>query len=69
MISSTIVLAGFLLAHRLRLSDSGVTWLTWWLADAAAALLIVPAVVLWVTTPAQFFQLETTGTDRSMCSR
>jgi len=59
MISSAIVLAGFIIAHRLKLSDSGVTWLTWWLADAAAALLIVPAIVLWVTTPLRaFFSLR-----------
>src|SRR6202165_4655010 len=47
MISSTIALAGFILANKLSFSDSVVTWLTWWLADAAATLVIAPVVVLW----------------------
>jgi PAS domain S-box-containing protein len=47
MISSAIVLAGFILANKLSLSDSVVTWLTWWLADAAGTLVIAPVVVLW----------------------
>jgi PAS domain S-box-containing protein len=51
MISSAIVLAGFILANKLSLSDSVVTWLTWWLADAAGTLVIAPVVVLWAMIP------------------
>src|SRR6266850_6301459 len=51
MISSTIVLAGFILANKLSFSDSVVTWLTWWLADAAGTLVIAPVVVLWAMMP------------------
>ena len=51
MISSTIVLAGFILANNLSFSDSVVTWLTWWLADAAGTLVIAPVVVLWAMIP------------------
>jgi PAS domain S-box-containing protein len=51
MISSTIVLAGFILANKLSFSDSVVTWLTWWLGDAAGTLVIAPAVVLWAMMP------------------
>ena len=51
MISSSMVLAGFILANRLSVSDSVVTWSTWWLADAAGTLLIAPVVVLWGTMP------------------
>src|SRR5262249_51628039 len=47
MISSLIALAGFILANKPTISDSVVTWLTWWLADAAATLVITPVVVLW----------------------
>ncbi|WFU42407.1 MASE1 domain-containing protein [Bradyrhizobium sp. CB82] len=47
VISSTIVVAGFVLATTLNLSDSVVTWLAWWLADAAGTLVIAPVVVLW----------------------
>ena len=40
IISSTIALAGFILANTPSFSDSVVTWLTWWLADAAGTLVI-----------------------------
>src|SRR6267154_2040016 len=55
MISSTIALAGFILANTLSFYDSVVTWLTWWLADAAGTLVIAPAVVLWATMPLRSF--------------
>ena len=51
IISSTIALAGFILANTLSFSNSVVTWLTWWLADAAGTLVIAPVVVLWATMP------------------
>lgn len=51
MISSTIVLAGFILANKQSFSAPVVTWLTWWLADAAGTLLIAPVVVLWAMMP------------------
>ncbi len=51
MISSTVVFAGFILANKLSLSDSFVTWLTWWLADAAGTLVIAPVIVLWAAMP------------------
>jgi PAS domain S-box-containing protein len=47
VISSTIVLAGFIFTNKLSSSDSVVTWVTWWLADAAGTLVIAPVVVLW----------------------
>src|SRR4051794_21108844 len=34
MISSAIALAGYIFANQPGFSDSVVTWLTWWLADA-----------------------------------
>src|SRR5260370_205239 len=55
MISPTIVLAGFILANKLSFSDSVVTWLTWWLADAAGTLVIDPVVVLWAMMPLRSF--------------
>src|SRR5258708_19418860 len=55
MISSTIAMAGFILANKLSFSDSVVTWLTWWLADAAGALVIAPVVVLWAMMPLRIF--------------
>ena len=55
MISSTIALLGFILADKLSFSDSVVTWLTWWFADAAGTLVIAPAVMLWAMTPLRSF--------------
>src|SRR5205823_8976305 len=55
MISSTVAMAGFILANTLSFSDSVVTWLTWWLADAAGTLVIAPVVVLWAMMPLRSF--------------
>src|SRR5258705_8934754 len=55
IISSTTALAGFILANTLSFSDSVVTWLTWWLADAAGTLVIAPVVVLWAIMPLRSF--------------
>ncbi|WP_076863402.1 MASE1 domain-containing protein [Bradyrhizobium mercantei] len=49
IISSTIALAGFTLVNESSLSDSVVTGLSWWHADAAGALVIAPVIVLWAT--------------------
>jgi PAS domain S-box-containing protein len=55
IISSTVALAGFILANTSDFSESVVTWLTWWLADAAGNLVIAPVVVLWATMPLRGF--------------
>ncbi|WMT77964.1 MASE1 domain-containing protein [Bradyrhizobium sp. Ash2021] len=55
IISSTVALAGFVLANTPGLYDSVFTWLTWWLADAAGTLVIAPVVVLWATMPLRGF--------------
>ncbi|WP_338824059.1 MASE1 domain-containing protein [Bradyrhizobium septentrionale] len=55
IISSTIALAGVTLANESSLSDSVVAGLTWWLADAAAAPVIAPVIVLWATMPLRIF--------------
>src|SRR5262249_13612661 len=51
MISSTIALAGFILANDVNLGNSFDTWVVWWLADATGTLIIAPVVVLWAVTP------------------
>src|SRR4051794_6940236 len=51
MISSAIALAAFILSNKISFSDSIVTWVTWWLADAAGTLVIAPVVVLWAIMP------------------
>src|SRR6266702_5301055 len=55
MISSTIAVAGFILTNKPIFSDSVVTWVTWWLADAAGTLVIAPVVVLWAMMPLRSF--------------
>ena len=55
LISSTIVLGGFILANKVSFSDSVITWITWWIADTTGTLIIAPVVVLWATTPLRPF--------------
>src|SRR6516225_4791411 len=55
VISSAIALAGFIFANKLTSSDSVVTWVTWWLADAAGTIVIAPGVVLWAMMPFRSF--------------
>ena len=55
VISSTIAMAGFILANKPSFSDSVATWLTWWLADAAGTLVIAPVVALWAMMPLRNF--------------
>jgi PAS domain S-box-containing protein len=55
VISSAVALAGLIFANKLSSSDSVVTWVTWWLADAAGTLVIAPVVVLWAMTPFRSF--------------
>ena len=51
IVSSAIVLVGFIIADKLNYSDAVVTWSTWWLADAAGTVVIAPVLVLWAMTP------------------
>ena len=55
VISSAIALAGFIFANKLTSSDSVVTWVTWWLADAAGTIVIAPVIVLWAMMPFRSF--------------
>jgi len=43
---TTLAVAGFASWH-----DYGPIWLTWWLGDAAGALIVAPAALLWDTGP------------------
>ena len=47
--SATIGVASLGISGLARWSDFGPVWLTWWLGDASGALLVAPALVLWVT--------------------
>jgi signal transduction histidine kinase/CheY-like chemotaxis protein len=52
LVSATIGVASLGISGLARSSDFGPIWLTWWLGDASGALLVAPAVVLWVTNRA-----------------
>jgi PAS domain S-box-containing protein len=51
MINSAIVVAGSILASQLSYAEALMTWLIWWLADAAGTLVVAPPVVLWAMKP------------------
>ncbi|WP_253638596.1 MASE1 domain-containing protein [Bradyrhizobium sp. USDA 4541] len=51
MISSFSALAGSIFVNEPSFPDSVAAGLTWWLADAAAILVIAPVIVLWAMMP------------------
>jgi signal transduction histidine kinase/CheY-like chemotaxis protein len=52
VVSATIGVASLGISGLAQWSDFAPIWLTWWLGDASGALLVAPAVVLWVTNRA-----------------
>src|SRR4249920_2234849 len=55
VISSTIAVAAFALKNDLGFSDFVGPWATWWLADAAGTLIVVPVVMVWAAAPMRLF--------------
>ena len=49
-ISATIGVTSLVLTGSADSSQFGAIWLTWWLGDAAGALIVTPLLVLWGTT-------------------
>jgi integral membrane sensor domain MASE1 len=50
-ISATIGVTSLLLAGDAQAGQFVAIWLTWWLGDAAGALIVTPLLLLWITTP------------------
>ena len=50
-ISATIGVTSLVLTGSADSSQFGAIWLTWWLGDAAGALIVTPLLVLWGTNP------------------
>lgn len=50
LMSSSFAMGGIILANDVGFANP-FTWTVWWLADAAAGLIIAPVIVLWPTTP------------------
>jgi PAS domain S-box-containing protein len=55
IISSAIAVVGLVLANASAFANYADTWTTWWLAEAAGAVIIAPVIVLWATTPLRPF--------------
>jgi signal transduction histidine kinase len=51
MISATFGVTILWLAGFAQVQDLGPIWLTWWLGDAAGAVVVAPAVLLWLASP------------------
>ncbi|MDQ3446721.1 MAG: MASE1 domain-containing protein [Pseudomonadota bacterium] len=49
-ISATIGVTSLALTGYAETSQLGAIWLTWWLGDAAGALIVAPLILLWGTT-------------------
>ena len=49
-ISATIGVTSLVVAGDAEPAKFGAIWLTWWLGDAAGALIVTPLLVLWATT-------------------
>ncbi len=49
-ISATIGVTSLVLTGYAQASQFGAIWLTWWLGDAAGALIVAPLLLLWATT-------------------
>jgi len=52
MASPTVGVISLSLGGQIAAGRLGATWLTWWLGDAVAALIVAPFVLLWYTRPA-----------------
>jgi diguanylate cyclase (GGDEF)-like protein len=50
-VSATCGVTSLALAGFARWADFGGIWLTWWLGDAAGALVVAPVVLLWSESP------------------
>ncbi len=51
MVSATIGVTSLALDGLANRADYGSIWLTWWLGDAAGALVVAPALLLWNSKP------------------
>ncbi len=51
MVSATVGVTSLSLGGFADWADYGAIWLTWWLGDAAGALLVAPPLLLWVANP------------------
>jgi signal transduction histidine kinase/PAS domain-containing protein len=51
LIAATLGTASLVLGGQAPPADAGPIWLTWWLGDAAGALIVAPPLILWSQPP------------------
>jgi len=51
VISSTMGVGSLALSGLIPAGDYRTTWLTWWLGDMGGALVVTPALLMWLTNP------------------
>jgi diguanylate cyclase (GGDEF)-like protein len=51
VISSTMGVGSLALSGMVPAGDHWTTWLTWWLGDMGGALVVTPALLMWLTNP------------------
>ncbi|MGH6738194.1 MAG: MASE1 domain-containing protein, partial [Bradyrhizobium sp.] len=56
LISATVGAASLAFVGLAEMDRFGPIWLTWWLGDAAGALMIAPVVLLWAQAPPRAFR-------------
>ena len=49
--SASLGVSSLALAGYARWADAGTIWLTWWLGDAAGALVVAPLIIIWAGHP------------------
>jgi PAS domain S-box-containing protein len=57
-VSATVGVTSLALGGLAPWADYGSVWLTWWLGDAAGALLVTPVLILWIDHPSLRWNLR-----------
>jgi PAS domain S-box-containing protein len=61
MVAATVGVTSLALGGYARWTDFAAIWLTWWLGDAAGAIVVAPLLVLWAAPSERRFTLASRG--------
>lgn len=53
VISASVGVGALRLGEYINPADIGIVWVTWWMGDAASALVLTPAIILWAVPSAE----------------
>jgi diguanylate cyclase (GGDEF)-like protein len=67
MVSATCGVTSLALGGFARWTDYGNIWLTWWLGDAAGALVVAPVILLWAAQPRVYWTRRRTIEAVALC--